>query len=99
MNCPGASPGGGAAAKCSAARHGLVGIDPARQLLDSTFRMLATTELRAGMAFPPTFRALGDVKTQARGYGNAVTPAVAEVLGCALVEAITNTEIERTIAA
>lgn len=52
-------------------------------------------EIRAGMAFPATFRPLGDKRTQAAGYGNAVTPPAAEILGCALVEAITGETIER----
>ncbi|WP_216915225.1 DNA methyltransferase [Nocardia noduli] len=80
-------------------RFGLLGIDPAQLLGQCTFRMLEATEIRAGMAFPANFRAVGDKRTQARGYGNAVTPAAAEVIGCALVEAITGTDIERTVAA
>jgi DNA (cytosine-5)-methyltransferase 1 len=80
------------------ARYALVGADAARLVDECTFRMLEPTEIRAGMAFPATFKALGDKRTQARGYGNAVTPAAAEVIGCALVEAITGIEIERTAA-
>jgi DNA (cytosine-5)-methyltransferase 1 len=80
-------------------RYGLLGVavDPRAvpAAADCTFRMLDPTELRAGMAFPPTYTALGDKRTQARGYGNAVTPPVAEVIGCALVEAITGEDIER----
>ncbi|WP_280264656.1 DNA methyltransferase [Nocardia wallacei] len=79
-------------------RYALVGADAARLIGECTFRMLGPSEIRAGMAFPATFQALGDNRTQARGYGNAVTPAAAEVIGCALVEAITGTEIERTAA-
>lgn len=80
-------------------RYALVGADMDRMVADSTFRMLDISEIRAGMAIPATFRALGDKRTQARGFGNAVTPAVAEVIGCALVEAITGIDIERTVAA
>lgn len=79
-------------------RHALVGIDRERLLGECTFRMLAPSEIRAGMAFPATYKAVGDKRTQARGYGNAVTPAASEVIGCALVEAITGEDIERTAA-
>lgn len=63
-----------------------------------TFRMLEPDEIRDGMAFPRTYKPLGSRRTQAQGYGNAVTPPAAEVIGCALMEAITGTEIERTAA-
>ncbi|WP_085995494.1 DNA cytosine methyltransferase [Nocardia testacea] len=76
-------------------RHGLLGIDPARLINECTFRMLEPDEIRGGMAFPRTFKPIGDKRTQARGYGNAVTPPAAEVLGCALVETITGEDIER----
>ncbi|WP_306357333.1 MULTISPECIES: DNA methyltransferase [unclassified Nocardia] len=77
-------------------RFGLLGIDEVNALVDEcTFRMLECCEIRAGMAFPDEFQALGDKRTQARGYGNAVTPPVSEVLGCALVEAVTGEDIER----
>lgn len=79
-------------------RFGLLGGDATRLIGECTFRMLDVGEIRDGMAFPATFKALGDKRTQARGYGNAVTPAAAEVIGCALVEAITGTDIERTAA-
>ncbi|MBF6358245.1 DNA cytosine methyltransferase [Nocardia higoensis] len=79
-------------------RHGLLGVDPERLIEACTFRMLEPDEIRAGMAFPATFRPLGDKRTQAAGYGNAVTPPAAEVLGCALVEAITGETIERSVA-
>ncbi|MFD0366347.1 DNA cytosine methyltransferase, partial [Nocardia sp. GCM10030253] len=55
-------------------RYELLADDLARLLDECTFRMLDPTEIRAGMAFPATFQALGDKRTQARGYGNAVTP-------------------------
>ncbi|WP_157103739.1 DNA cytosine methyltransferase [Nocardia harenae] len=76
-------------------RFGLVGMDPAQLVAECTYRMLEPGEIRAGMAFPRTFKALGDKRTQARGYGNAVTPPVAELIGCALVEAVTGEDIER----
>lgn len=79
-------------------RHGLLGVDPDRLIDECTFRMLEPSEIRRGMAFPDTFQPIGDKRTQAQGYGNAVTPPAAEVIGCALVEAITGETIERTAA-
>ncbi|MBH0780365.1 DNA cytosine methyltransferase [Nocardia bovistercoris] len=79
-------------------RYALLGVDHTRAVGQCTFRMLADTEVRNGMAFPPTFRPLGDKRTRIRGYGNAVTPASAEVIGCALVEAVTGEQIERCAA-
>ncbi|MFG2447549.1 DNA methyltransferase [Nocardia fluminea] len=76
-------------------RFGLLGVDPQRLLDECTFRMLEPDEIRAGMAFRATYKPIGDKRTQAAGYGNAVTPPAAEVLGCALVEAITGEPIER----
>lgn len=78
-------------------RHGLLGIDPERIIEECTFRMLETSEIRRGMAFPDSYRITPGMakRTQARGFGNAVTPPSAEVIGCALVEAITGETIER----
>lgn len=79
-------------------RYALVGVlaEGDVPLVDEcTFRMLDPTEQRAGMAFPHTYKAVGDKRTQARGYGNAVTPPSSEVIGCALVEAITGESFER----
>ncbi|MFI2230431.1 hypothetical protein [Nocardia testacea] len=80
-------------------RHGLLGIDRARLIDECTFRMLEPDEIRGGIAFPRKFKPIGDKRTQARGYGSAVTPPAAEVLGCALVETITGEDIERYAAA
>ena len=38
---------------------------------------------------------LGNKRERVRQYGNAVTPNAAEVIVCALVEAITGQDIER----
>ncbi|TCJ88088.1 DNA cytosine methyltransferase [Nocardia alba] len=78
-------------------RFGLLGVDPDRLLAECTFRMLDPDEIRDGMAFRSTFKPIGDKRTQAAGYGNAVTPPTAEVLGCALAEAITGEPIERFV--
>ncbi|MRH93321.1 hypothetical protein GFY24_38910 [Nocardia sp. SYP-A9097] len=76
-------------------RYALVGAGLDAVLEECTFRMLDCGEIRNGMAFPAAHKALGDKTTQARGYGNAVTPPVAELLGCALVETITGEDIEQ----
>jgi DNA (cytosine-5)-methyltransferase 1 len=64
--------------------QGPAGVD----LDDVLVRMLTVDEIRAGMAFPAGYRALGSQKTQVSLYGRAVTPPAAEVIGAALVEAI-----------
>src|SRR5690606_4177783 len=56
---------------------------------DVLFRMLEPHEIGAAMAFAPDYTVLGNKTQKVRQYGNAVTPPVAEVLVCALVEAIT----------
>jgi DNA (cytosine-5)-methyltransferase 1 len=64
-------------------------------LLDTRFRMLEPHEIAAAMAFDPAYRVLARSKRdKVRLYGNAVTPPVAELLGCALVECITGEPIE-----
>jgi len=59
------------------------------------FRMLEPHEIGRAMAFADDYIVLGSKRQQVRQYGNAVTPNAAEVLLCALVEAITGTEMER----
>lgn len=77
-------------------RYGVLGVDEVNRLAEQcTFRMLEIPEIRDGMAFPEGFKMIGDKRTRARGLGNAVTPPVSEVLGCALVETITGESIER----
>lgn len=64
-------------------------IDP----MDCLFRMLEPHEIGAGMAFLPDYIVLGTKRQRVKQYGNAVTPPVAEVLMCALVECIQGYEI------
>ncbi|MGW4731811.1 DNA cytosine methyltransferase [Streptomyces shenzhenensis] len=59
------------------------------------FRMLQPHEIHRAMAFRPKYKIMGSKRHQVRQLGNAVTPAVAEVLYCALVECITGEEISR----
>ncbi|GAB3380700.1 DNA cytosine methyltransferase [Amycolatopsis echigonensis] len=67
-------------------RYGLVGGTPPVE--QCTFRMLAPAEIGAGMAFRPDYKVKGSKRRIVRGYGNAVTPPVAEVLVSALVETL-----------
>jgi DNA (cytosine-5)-methyltransferase 1 len=47
---------------------------------DCYFRMLQPGEVGRGMAFPDTYRVLGNKRERVRQYGNAVTPPVAKML-------------------
>ncbi|PWV82447.1 DNA (cytosine-5)-methyltransferase 1 [Prauserella marina] len=67
-------------------RYGLINGTPPVE--SCTFRMLATHEIAAGMGFDPDYQVKGSKRDQVRGYGNAVPPAMSEVLISALVEAI-----------
>jgi DNA (cytosine-5)-methyltransferase 1 len=60
---------------------------------DCTFRMLAPTEIAAGMAFAADYRVRGTKREQVAGYGNAVCPPCSEVIISALVEAITGQDV------
>jgi DNA (cytosine-5)-methyltransferase 1 len=62
---------------------------------DVLFRMLEPREIGRAMSFADDYVVLGSKREQVRQYGNAVTPNAAEVLVCALVEAITGEEINR----
>lgn len=62
---------------------------------DVLFRMLQPHEIARAMAFRAKYKLMGSKRHQVRQLGNAVTPAVAEVLYCALVECITGEEISR----
>lgn len=59
------------------------------------FRMLEPHEIATAMAFNGGYIVLGNKRQKVRQYGNAVTPPAAEVIGKALVEAITGEEIPR----
>ncbi|MER7015314.1 DNA cytosine methyltransferase [Saccharopolyspora sp. NPDC000359] len=77
-------------------RYALISVDhhtPAVE--DCTFRMLTPREIAAGMAFADDYKVKGSKRKQVRGFGNAVTPPVSELLGCALVEAVTGEDISR----
>lgn len=62
---------------------------------DVLFRMLEPHEIGRAMSFADDYRVLGSKRERVRQYGNAVTPNVAEILVCALVEAVTGEEIDR----
>ncbi|MFD7995552.1 DNA cytosine methyltransferase [Streptomyces mexicanus] len=62
---------------------------------DVMFRMLEPREIGRAMSFADDYIVLGSKRERVRQYGNAVTPNAAEVLVCALVEAITGEEIDR----
>ncbi|MGR7000829.1 DNA cytosine methyltransferase [Yinghuangia aomiensis] len=59
------------------------------------YRMLEPDEIGLGMGFGHDYEVLGNRAQQVRQYGNAVTPAVAEILVSALVEAIEGIELPR----
>ncbi|KUH38410.1 MULTISPECIES: DNA cytosine methyltransferase [Streptomyces] len=62
---------------------------------DVLFRMLEPHEIGRAMSFSDDYVVLGSKRDKVRQYGNAVTPNAAEVLVCALVEAITGEDIDR----
>ncbi|HEY5834953.1 DNA cytosine methyltransferase [Streptomyces sp.] len=74
-------------------RYALVSGQPAIE--DVLFRMLEPHEIGRAMSFADTYVVLGSKRERVRQYGNAVTPNAAEVILCALVEAITGQEIDR----
>lgn len=59
-----------------------------------TFRMLEPEEIGDGMNFPRSYRVLGSKRARVRGYGNAVPPAMAEVLVSALIETFSGESLE-----
>ncbi|MFD6149399.1 DNA cytosine methyltransferase [Streptomyces sp. NPDC060243] len=64
-------------------------------IADVMFRMLEPHEIGRAMSFADDYIVLGSKRDKVRQYGNAVTPNAAEVLVCALVEAITGEELDR----
>jgi DNA (cytosine-5)-methyltransferase 1 len=72
------------------------GTDVANVVARSTFRMLAGHEIGAAMGFRGDYdvTVVKAKKELVRGFGNAVTPNVAEVLTSALVEAFTGEALE-----
>jgi DNA (cytosine-5)-methyltransferase 1 len=62
------------------------------------FRMLEPHEIRRAMSFDDDYKIpFGSKRRIVRGYGNAVTAPVSEVIFSALVEAITGEDLERTL--
>ncbi|KDO04747.1 hypothetical protein DV26_42285, partial [Amycolatopsis mediterranei] len=63
-----------------------------------TFRMLEPHEIAAGMGFPSGYKVPPKVakskRKQVRGWGNAVPPAMAEVLASALIETFSGEPLE-----
>ncbi|MGW0780386.1 DNA cytosine methyltransferase [Streptomyces sp. NPDC002913] len=62
---------------------------------DVLFRMLEPHEIGRAMSFADQYIVLGSKRERVRQYGNAVTPNAAEVILCALAEAITGEELDR----
>ncbi|MET9517471.1 DNA cytosine methyltransferase [Streptomyces sp. NPDC002994] len=62
---------------------------------DVLFRMLEPHEIGRAMSFADQYIVLGSKRERVRQYGNAVTPNAAEVILCALVEAINGNDLER----
>lgn len=59
-------------------RHGLIHPEP--KLEDCYFRMLKSHEIGKAMAFPQTYRVLGNERERVKQYGNAVTPPIMAML-------------------
>lgn len=81
-------------------------LGPAPDVDDCHFRMLQPREIAAGMAFNHDYQVPDMVdgrrlsnRDEIAGYGDAVTPPAAEVIGSALVEAITGEALDRERAA
>ncbi|HLL33555.1 MAG TPA: DNA cytosine methyltransferase [Streptomyces sp.] len=74
-------------------RYALVHGTP--RIEDVLFRMLQPHEIGRAMAFADDYTVVGSKRDKVQQYGNAVTPPAAEVLVCALVEAITGEELSR----
>lgn len=64
---------------------------------DVLFRMLEPHEIGRAMSFADQYIVLGSKRERVRQYGNAVTPNAAEVILCALVEAINGQELDRHV--
>ncbi|MEU8623246.1 DNA cytosine methyltransferase [Streptomyces sp. NPDC048669] len=62
---------------------------------DVLFRMLEPHEIGRAMSFADQYIVLGSKRERVRQYGNAVTPNAAEIILCALVEAVTGEELDR----
>jgi DNA (cytosine-5)-methyltransferase 1 len=74
------------------ARYALV--SGAFDIDDALFRMLEPHEIGRATAFAADYKVFGSKREMTRQYGNAVTPPVSEVIGCALVECIVGEELD-----
>lgn len=74
-------------------RYALIEVADSLRVEDCRIRMLTPPEIGAGMAFPADYKTAGKPKDHVRGYGNAVTPPVAEVLMSALYECISGEQL------
>jgi DNA (cytosine-5)-methyltransferase 1 len=61
-------------------RHALVQPDEEIDVEDCYFRMLQPHEIGAGMAFPSSYKVLGNKRAKVKQFGNAVTPPAMELL-------------------
>jgi DNA (cytosine-5)-methyltransferase 1 len=79
-----------------AAAHPIEHADVREAVNGSTFRMLVPREIAAGMGFRQDYQVPESVsrKKEVRGYGNAVPPAVSEVLTSALAETFSGEPLE-----
>ena len=75
-------------------RFALLGLTGLAAFEDCTVRMLTPPEVGAGCAFAPDYKVTGTGREQVAGYGNAVPPPMAEVIGSPLMEALTGEELE-----
>lgn len=76
-------------------RYALLDADGNYDVSKVLFRMLQPEEIGKAMAFADNYKVFGSKRDRVKQYGNAVTPNVAEILMCALVECITGEEIDR----
>lgn len=67
-------------------RHYLVQPGDVPAVEDCGFRMLQPHEIQAAMAFPASYKVLGNKKEQVKQLGNAVTPPVMTILMQRIVE-------------
>jgi len=61
-------------------RAGLVGALESMTIEDLTFRMLQPHEIGKAMAFPGSYKVLGNNREKVKQYGNAVTPPVMRMI-------------------
>jgi DNA (cytosine-5)-methyltransferase 1 len=61
---------------------------------DCGFRMLASKEIQAAMAFPPEYIVTGTRKEQVKQLGNAVTPPAMKLLMERVIASLAGEDIE-----